>query len=155
MVVRIEVSDEWTSTTGEDGVVHRLGDTTVHALPIRELPLDSARWMHQVAVAGAPAGTRATELGRHELVTVDGWRALLLEMALEHAELRRVRVVALYKFLDYAAGAIIDIAASWYAAQREDLIALLRGARPDWGPQDRTCLATMFQGAHQRLLTLK
>lgn len=155
MFLHIDVSDEWTTTAVDDGRVHRLGDTSIHALQIRELPVDVERWMQRVALRGAPEGTAWKERGRANLSTVDGWPARLREIELDHASFQRVRIVAYYQFTDYASGAIVDVHASWYEPQRTDLIDLLGTARPDWGPQALTCLARQFGDARHKLLTLK
>jgi hypothetical protein len=154
MYLEIDVSEEWTTSVVDDGHLHQLGDTSIHALRIRELPEDAGHWMQRAALRGAPAGATWTTLARAELQTVDGWDALLVETLVEHEAFRRVRVVALYRFLDYAAGAILDIAESWYEPQRADLLELLGSARPAWGPQERVGLAKLLGGAHRHLVTL-
>ncbi len=155
MILHVDTPDGGTSTPIADGIVHTSGDTTVTALHIRELPADAGRWIRQIAVLGAPPGARGTERARAELTTRDGWMGLCLEVDVSHEAWKRTRIVALYRFLDYAAGAIIDTSTARYEEERDTLFEILRSGRPDWGPQDTTCLSRMFGAAAGYLVTIE
>lgn len=153
MILHVDTPAGWTSAPIAEGIVHAKGDTTLSALRIRELPVDAARWMHRTALKGAPAGTQWTERSRAELVTRDGWSGLRLELDLVHGDWRRTRIVALYRFVDYAAGAIADVATSHYDPMRDELHTIFATGRPDWGPQDTTCLTRIFGPASAFFVT--
>ncbi len=155
MILRVDVPDGWTSTAIAEGIVHTSGETSITALAIRELPADAGRWIRRTAVLGGPAGARGTERARSELTTRDGWFGLVLELDLTHEAWRRTRIVALYRFLDYAAGAIVDTSTDRYDDERAALFEILRSARPDWGPQDTTCLSRMLGPAAGHLVTIE
>lgn len=155
MILRVSVPEGWTSTAVADGILHEHDSTSVRALRIRERPADAAHWMQRTALQGAPTGTAWTQRSKVELKTVDGWPAWLFEVDLEHATFKRTRVVVLYQFLDYAAGAIVNADPATYVEQRPLLLDMLGSARPDWGPQDMTCLTRMFGDAASHIVTLK
>ncbi len=147
MILRVPVPDGWTSKVVDDGILHELGSTTIHALHIRELPVDALGWMRNRALAGAPAGTTWTQRLAMDLTTVGGWPAGVIEVELAHASFQQTRLVAFYQFRDYAAGAIVSSEPARFAELRGMLLDLLGDAWPDWGPQATTCLTRLFEGA--------
>lgn len=146
MILRIPVGDGWTSRPVEDGILHEKGGIGLWALRIREHPDDPQLWMRHSALKGAPAQTRFTSQPAIKLATSEGWPAVVQETELVGEGFHQHRIVVLYVFLDYAAGAIARIDAADHAAHRQELLDLLGKARPDWGRQPTACLARVFEG---------
>jgi hypothetical protein len=146
MLLQLPVPDDWSRTRVGDSIVYQKGAIAIRALPIREHPLDAGRWVERAALKGAPVGTVWNQRVRAELITRDGWPALIVEVVLDHATFKQVRVIALYKFLDYASGAEVQATPEEFTKEREAILDILQGARPDWGAQDTVSLASLLEG---------
>jgi hypothetical protein len=146
MILHLTVPEGWTSIRSGDTAIHRKGRLAIRALPIREHPEDVAYWVERTALKGAPVGTRWSQRVRANLVTREGWPALVVEVLLEHDTFKQVRLLAFYEFLDYAAGAEVQADLEDFTREREAVLEILRSARPDWGPQESICLWNLLEG---------
>lgn len=145
MILRIPLGDGWTSKPAEDGVLHVKGVASLSALRIREQPDDPVLWMRHTALKGAPAGTTYTLSPATKLTTAAGWPAIVQEAELVGPSFSERRIVALYAFLDYAAGAVARIGGGDQAL-RAEILDSLGNATPDWGAQETATLARVFDG---------
>ncbi|MFN0245530.1 MAG: hypothetical protein ACKV2T_01395 [Kofleriaceae bacterium] len=146
MILHLTMPGGWTSIRAGDAVIHRKGRIGIRALPIRELPENAKFWIERSALKGAPAGTKWTQRKRAELVTRDGWPAVVVEVVLAHETFQQVRVIALYQFLTYASGAEVHSDPEDFAHEREAIYDILQGGRPDWGPQETVSLPSLLEG---------
>ena len=146
MILRIPVGADWTTHPVENGLLHSRGPLTVRALRIREQPDDPVLWMRHAALKGAPAKTAFTLQPATKVRTADGWSAILQESELTGDGFHQHRIVVLYVFVDYAAGAVVHMDAAHVAAHRMEILDLLGKASPDWGTQETACLARVFDG---------
>lgn len=146
MLLHVPVPEGWTSTRTENGILHRKGLITLKAYPIREHPDDAALWLERTALQGAPVGTQWKQEVRTDLLTSEGWPALLYEVSLDHATLKQVRIIVFYKFLDYASAAVVRADPEELAREKGTVLDVLQRARPDWGPQDTVSLPSLFDG---------
>ena len=92
--------------------------------PLISQPYDLAAWRRRI-VERAPGRSRAT-------TTDCGWPMELVES--------ETAVVALYAFIDHVAAAVAR-----GPAHRDEVIALLRGARPDWRGAEIVCLTEIWE----------
>lgn len=145
MILRIPVGPGWAARATEDGVLYEKTGASLRALRIREHPDDPPLWMRHTALKGAPAGTAYTLSPPTKLETAEGWPAILQEVELTGPSFRQRRIVVLYAFLDYAAGAIARIDGDADAV-RSEILDLLGKAAPDWGAQETATLARVFDG---------
>lgn len=130
----------------DDGLVHQRGLVTIRAMRIREQPDNPELWMRHTALKGAPPQTAFTHQPATKLRTAEGWSAIIQETELTGAGFHQHRIVVLYAFVDYAAGAVVHMDAAQAAAHRTAVLDLLGKAGPDWGPQETACLARVFDG---------
>jgi hypothetical protein len=125
------------------GTLYELADGAGRLLlsPLFPFPIEPDAWIARALVEDAPPGTRPENLVSLPLRAVDGWDATLVE-ARVGAELR---LVVLYRFLDYGAAAIarFDGAAG---AQRDATLNALQHGRPEFPRDGTACLAELFEG---------
>jgi len=136
----VPIPPDWKHRTVAEGVLYQ---APIRAFGMLVMPLEAARedpdtWVKQALVHREPAGQEPRNLKLSRLTTEDGWAAILLEGEVGS----EARLVAYFGFLDYAATVIAicrDPAGlpSW----RDDAIAILVRARPDFSQDGVVCLA--------------
>jgi hypothetical protein len=144
MHLRLPLPATWTRRVLAEDTAYRSPDGGLKLLAtgLTSAHEDPVTWMAGALMLEAPAGTRPSEPRRDRLTTDEGWPALLLEARLGSA----ARLVAYFEILDYAAGVIVHVDDPERAGWRDEILAILRGARPDLAGPGVLCLAHLLEG---------
>jgi hypothetical protein len=136
----LPIPPDWPPRKVGDGVLHLspVGTFGMMVMPLTATHEDPETWVEQALVLRDRDGKTARNTKMSRLVTEAGWVATLLEgeVGVE------ARLVAYFMFFDYAATVIAvcrDPAQrpSW----RDEALAILAGARPDFSQEGVVCLA--------------
>jgi hypothetical protein len=111
-------------------------DVLLEIEPLCSQPYDAEAWRRRILDRVAPGETVHTTAG----TTEHGFPMAIVEAG--------TCIVALYSFVDHVAAAIARAGdRETLAARRDEILALLRGARPDWSGPDIVCLAQLWEVA--------
>lgn len=109
---------------------------TVAVSPLFPWPEDPSAWLRRTLLSDVDDTT--TILAASDLETDTGWPLSLFAVEVNG----ETRVLALYRFLEWAGAALVRGAAD--AATRSRVAGALRSARPDFGSDEAICLADLW-----------
>jgi hypothetical protein len=117
----------------------------VEASPLSLRPDNLIAWAQSVVRASAPADAIKV-IEEKDQATDLGWPLHWIEVEVSRPEEPAARrLFAFYHFLDYAAHVVVDAAdPAALAAARDDLLAALLRARPDWSTDEVVALAQLW-----------
>src|SRR5262249_27850374 len=109
--------------------------------PLFPYPVEPDAWIARALVEDAAPGETPRDLVSLPLRVIDGWDASLVE-AHVGAELR---LVVLYRFVDYGAAAVARLSGPG-TEQRDATLNALQHGRPEVARDGTACLAELFEG---------
>jgi len=143
MKLVVPIPSDWKQRTVAEGSLHQspVASVGILVMPLVAAHEDPEWWIQQAFVLREKDGRAPRNLKLSRLTTDDGWGAILLDGELGAER----RIVAYYAFLDYSA-TVIAICRDPLAVPswRDDALAILARARPDFADEGAVCLATQL-----------